>query len=188
MTTREFERTGREMLGLPFPPSIHPPSDEERKLRSHFGISFEICSKLWRRLDPTNKISQEATPKHLLWSLCFLCVNAAEFVGSTVVGASNRKHYREWSWLFIKAISELEEDLIRWDNRFLGWDGSTSSLVTVDGTDCRILEPSPYSPIWWSHKFNGAGVKYEVCVNIKTGNIVNISGLWPAGVKDDENF
>jgi hypothetical protein len=60
--------------------------------------------------------------------------------------------------------------------------------VTIDGTDCRIQEPVPYNSIWWSHKFNGPALKYELAVCIKTRDIVWLGGPWPAAVHDREVF
>jgi DDE superfamily endonuclease len=53
--------------------------------------------------------------------------------------------------------------------------------VTVDGTDCPIQEPSPFSPKWYSHKFKGPGLRYEVAVCIQTGWIVWVNGPYPCG-------
>jgi hypothetical protein len=61
-------------------------------------------------------------------------------------------------------------------------------LVTIDGTDCQIQEPVPYNSIWWSHKFNGPALKYELAVCIKTGDIIWLGGPWPAAVHDQEVF
>jgi hypothetical protein len=51
----------------------------------------------------------------------------------------------------------------------------------VDGTDFRIMEPSPFDPKRLSEKFNGPGVKYEVAVNIQNGWIVHTNGSYPCG-------
>ena len=56
--------------------------------------------------------------------------------------------------------------------------------VTVDGTDFRILEPSPFSKKWYSHKFRGPGLRYEVAVGIQSGHIVWTNGPFPAGTPD----
>ena len=53
--------------------------------------------------------------------------------------------------------------------------------VTIDGTDFRIKEPSPFDPGWYSHKFKGPGVRYEVGVCIATGWIVWLNGPYMAG-------
>ena len=68
-----------------------------------------------------------------------------------------------------------------WDNRKLNCDFGQVCLVTVDGTDFRILEPYPFNPKWYSHKFKGPGVRYEIAVCIKTGWIVWVNGPFPCG-------
>ena len=35
--------------------------------------------------------------------------------------------------------------------------------------------------MWWSHKFNGPGLRYEIGVCIQTGWIVWVNGPYPAG-------
>ena len=62
----------------------------------------------------------------------------------------------------------------------MGNNGSIC-LVTLDGTDCPIQEPSNFNKAWWSHKFNGPAVRYEVAVCIQTGWIVWVNGPYPAG-------
>lgn len=53
--------------------------------------------------------------------------------------------------------------------------------VSLDGTDFRINEPSPFSAKWFSHKFKAAGIRYEVGVSIGGGDIVWAFGGFPAG-------
>jgi hypothetical protein len=60
-------------------------------------------------------------------------------------------------------------------------DNGSRCRVSVDGTDFRIQEPSPFSPKWFSHKFKGAGLRYEVGICIQTGWIVWIHGPFPCG-------
>ena len=68
--------------------------------------------------------------------------------------------------------------------------------VTVDCTDCPINEPLPLTgarlklfgkkdPMWFSEKMNHAGVRYEVAVCIRTGEIVWVNGPFPCGEKND---
>ena len=54
-------------------------------------------------------------------------------------------------------------------------------MVSVDGTDCMIQKPSPFSSKWWSHKFNGHGVRYEVGLGIQNGDIVWVNGTFTCG-------
>ena len=53
--------------------------------------------------------------------------------------------------------------------------------MTTDGTDFEIYEPTPFDPMWYSHKFHGPGVRYEVGICIQTGWIVWINGPYPCG-------
>lgn len=61
-------------------------------------------------------------------------------------------------------------------------------LITIDGTDFLIYEPTPWSAKWFSHKLNHAGLRYEVGVCIQTGWIVWINGPYPAGDWPDLNI
>ena len=58
-------------------------------------------------------------------------------------------------------------------------------MVTVDGTDFRICEPFPFSPMWFSHKFKGPGLRYEVAVSIRGGDIVWTNGPYACGAWPD---
>lgn len=57
--------------------------------------------------------------------------------------------------------------------------------MTVDGTDFRIEEPKPFSSRWYSHKFKGPGLRYEIGVCIQTGWIVWVHGAFPCGRYND---
>jgi hypothetical protein len=48
-------------------------------------------------------------------------------------------------------------------------DDNIFSTITVDGTDFRLNEPTDFSTKWFSHKFKGPGVRYEVAISIKGG-------------------
>lgn len=53
--------------------------------------------------------------------------------------------------------------------------------VSLDGTDFRICEPTPFNQKWFSHKFHGPGIRYELGVSIGGGDIVWASGGFPCG-------
>lgn len=58
-------------------------------------------------------------------------------------------------------------------------------MMTVDGTDFRIEQPSPFSKRWYSHKFKAPGLRYEVAVSILGGDIVWTNGPFPCGAWPD---
>ena len=69
---------------------------------------------------------------------------------------------------------------IVWEDRLLG-DIGNDVLVTVDGTDFMIPQLTPFWTGWFSHKFKGPGLRYEVCLCILTGDIVLVHGPFPCG-------
>lgn len=54
-------------------------------------------------------------------------------------------------------------------------------FVSLDGVDFRIEEPKPFSPQWYSHTLNAAGLRYEIGLNIRVGHIVWAFGGLPCG-------
>lgn len=61
--------------------------------------------------------------------------------------------------------------------------------ISVDGIHCRIWEPRTLpSSGWYSKKFNGAGLSYEVGVAIWHNQIVWINGPFPCGQNDGMIF
>lgn len=58
-------------------------------------------------------------------------------------------------------------------------------MTSSDGVDFEIVEPWPYnrhiSKRWYSHKFKGPGIRYEIGLAIQTGDIVKIAGPYPCG-------
>lgn len=179
-----FEKIVIDMLGLSNSKSV----ENKRTIRSVFGISFQVMAELWRLLKPTKKIARGARPRHLLWAFIFLRVYGSEKQNCLLAKCKCRKTYRFWTWAFLEALANLDQKLIRFEKRFEGWDPTNAALITVDGTDCRIKEPSPFNPVWWSHKFNGPGVKYEIGICIATGDIVWVNGPFPAAFSDKQIF
>jgi len=78
--------------------------------------------------------------------------------------------------------------VIVFENRFKDWCGRTQCLICIDGTDVHIAEPASQSSVWWSHKFNGPGIRYEVALCIKTSEIVWFRGPFPCNFSDREIF
>lgn len=87
---------------------------------------------------------------------------------------------------FFVHISFWKPQII-WENR-LANDNGAAAKVSVDGTDFRTVEYSPFSPDRFSHKFKSAALRYEVAVAIKTGFIVHIKGPFRAGTWTDKKI
>ena len=75
-----------------------------------------------------------------------------------------------------------------WENQKRG-DIGNDCLTSVDGVDCRILgRKRPNGKInkaWYSHKFKGPGLRYEVAACILTSDIVWINGPYMPGDWND---
>ena len=80
---------------------------------------------------------------------------------------------------------------MRWSNRRNGCREGEIHTVTVDGTDCQIEEPKRedgekgIDPKWYSHKFKGAGLRYEIAVAAYASHIVWVNGPFPCGSFSD---
>jgi DDE superfamily endonuclease len=62
-------------------------------------------------------------------------------------------------------------------------------IITVDGIDCRINEPRKIpSTEWYSQKFNGPSVTYEIAIAIYENRIVWIRSPQRSGKGDLQNF
>ena len=61
--------------------------------------------------------------------------------------------------------------------------------MSVDCTDLEVVEPYPYCRVWskkwYSHKFKGPGVRYEIALCIYDGSIVWVNGPFPCGKYND---
>ena len=83
----------------------------------------------------------------------------------------------------MSALSNLQfsfHQQILWENRRRG-DTGERCLVTIDGVDFMIPEPTPWSSHWYSHKFNWPGLRYELAVAIKMVDIVAYNGPFECG-------
>jgi hypothetical protein len=182
-----------------------------RRFSGLFGCSPLICSKLWSLLQLDGYLNNLAAgkqhPRHLLWALLFLKQYNPEEVNSQMCHC-DEKTYRKWVWIVVKAIAELSCLVscrvpllcfctvilhtllvdchfsllqIKWSNRNQFHNPNGRCRVSVDGTDFEIREPQPFDRQWYSHKFKGPGVRYEVVVAIATGWIVRINGPFACG-------
>jgi hypothetical protein len=143
-----------------------------------------------------------ARPKHLLWALLLLKVYGTETLLSSFVGGVTEKTYRKWAWCFIDGIAKLESAVVSQLHPMQQFPPTIHShaclnfvttlyrfygkilndcLVSVDGTDFRIIEPKPFDKGWYSHKFHGPALRCEITLCIRTGDIVWVSGPFPAG-------
>lgn len=159
---------------------------DDATFRAFLGAPIAVITDIWNRIEAN--LDTGAMPKHLLWMLVFIKVYSTELVHCSIVGWIHPQTYRKWTWYMLEKVAELKHTVIKLDNRFDGWDGRAQCLISVDGTDCPVNEPWPWEKKWYSKKFNGPAVKYEVGVCIATGYIVWIKGPVVASVNDSTLF
>lgn len=75
-----------------------------RRFKSFFGVSSLVCSISWKMLEST--LPLEATPNHLLWSLCFLKQYTSEHTRHVLFQA-DEKTIRKWTWIFVDALANM---------------------------------------------------------------------------------
>ena len=162
----------------------------DRRFRACFGAPGSIVADIWNRIEARGPIQSGGEPKHLLWALVHLKVYSTVEIHCSIVGWPSAKTYSKWSWYFVKRIAELKDEIISLDNRFdgLGNEAHTNCFMSIDGTDCPVFEPYPFSKAMYSHKYNGPAVKYEVGVCLKTGWIVWINGPFIGSANDGTMF
>ncbi len=78
---------------------------QARRFRSLFGVAPAVCAATWNRLEL--KLPENAKPYHLLWAVLFLKAYASEAVHCAVTQI-DEKTFREWVWIFVTFISELQ--------------------------------------------------------------------------------
>ena len=62
-------------------------------------------------------------------------------------------------------------------------------VITVDGIDCSIFEPRRIpSTEWFSHKYNGPGLSYELAIAIHQQKLVWIRGPRRSGKYNDNTY
>ena len=77
---------------------------------------------------------------------------------------------------------------IRFQNRFIGWDGRQECTLHVDGKDFKTNQlnhlPFRLPKKWYTQKHNHFGVKYEIGSNIVTADICHYVGPVRAAIHD----
>ena len=122
---------------------------------------------------------------HLFWALFFL----KKYPKQDALESKLNKDavtLRKWIWTIIYGLQGLKAEYIRFPDYTK--QNTLTFIISVDGTDCPIHEPRPFSRTWFSQKFKGPGVKYEVAIDVLTGDCVWISGPHKASKSDIKIF
>lgn len=179
---------------------------EDRQFREFFGCGPAVTVKLWSLLMLHAMVPGSNVP-HMLWALMFMKMYSKETTLCALAGGIDAKTLREWTWPLISAIASLAPYVVStgavinrfklyinvltlclflcgqivWENRLKG-DTGNDCMTSVDCTDFRIPQ---YGRDFYSYKFNKSGLRYEVALCIKTGDIVWVNGPFAPGLYND---
>lgn len=90
-------------------------------------------------------------------------------------------------YVFVSNFTSITLKVI-WEDRKINAKPGQTCFTSIDGVDFEINEPAPFSPKWFSHKFNASGLRYEIGLCVWTGHIVWASGGYPCGDWPDLNI
>jgi hypothetical protein len=89
---------------------------EDRHFREFFGAGPLTVACLWNMMVDLDVLPPEGEIKHLLWTLYFLKVYPRQAAVCSMVGGStgaiDPKTLRKHMWPFIRAIADLETDVV----------------------------------------------------------------------------
>jgi hypothetical protein len=165
-----------------------------RRFVSHYGASPRVLSVIYADLQTTTIANARITGKHVNVRNYLIAMHSLKRYPTEderqAIFDISQKHGRETVWYYLEKIQALKAAKIRWpsDEECEGnlW------ILTVDGTHCWLEEPQ--HPEWsqdtsfYSHKFNKAGVNYELGILLWESRLVWMKGPTRAGSNDITNF
>ena len=153
-----------------------------RQFTAVYGVPPNIAAVAWNHMVQLDTYQgSNISLTDFLMVLHFLKIYSNETVLSNLFHTTEKTFRSKYK----KALSLLSSiPVICWENRNLVENSRHRAKVSIDGTDCRIFEPTPFDTKWYSHKHNGPGLRYEVGICIVSGHIVWVSGPHECGIPD----
>jgi len=152
---------------------------DQRTMVAFYGVGTTTMNDLWHKCERPAKTK----PEHLCWTLMYFKLYNPDDVMAVLCGCV-KNTLMKWVGKWTDALANFSQKVILWENRFRNAPDDVWCLVTVDGTDFKIREPSPFHKGWKSPKLEGSGIKYEVALSIYSGDIVWIYGPHKASKND----
>lgn len=180
------------------------------RFRTHYGANPEVYAALLTRLQETTdenarleintaadsqsgQLSLDQALKYFFMAIHFLACYPTEQEAEGIFQVCD-KTYRYWVWNIVEKIALLKDEVICWPHSWNNADNTedpnsqTIFIITVDGTHCRILEPThadfSENTQYFSHKFKSAAYDYEIAISIFEDKVVWAAGPYPAGTND----
>ena len=114
-TATDFLLAGKDIQNKAGRP-IGSAGTEDRHFREFFGAGPFVVSQLWNLLARHDLIPPEGELWHLLWTLHFLKAYPKQATVCSTVGGSagaiDPKTLRKYMWPLIRAVADLEPDVV----------------------------------------------------------------------------
>ena len=159
----------------------------------HFGASPATVAKIWEDLQTTSIDEARVPPSmlnmdHYLMALHHLKRYPTDLEREAIFDVDGMRG-RQRVWYYVGKIRQLKKEKIVWpaDNF-----GSDLWVISVDGVHFWIEEPQ--HPEWsqdreyYSHKYNKAGLCYELGISLSESKLVWMNGKFKAGRSDNSIF
>jgi hypothetical protein len=163
------------------------------RFRGHFGSNPNVIAEILEDLQTTeveeaHAPSEELNIHHFLMAMHHLKRYPTECEREAIFNISHMWG-RNSCWFYIEKVQALKAQKITWPEDNFGDD---IWAITVDGTHCWIQEPQ--HPTWsqdrkfYSHKYNKAGLNYELGISLWQSRLVWMKGPTKAGGNDLQVF
>lgn len=161
------------------------------RFKSYYGCRPSVCAALWEDLMITTvedaRLPEDSDPKHFL-----MCLHTLKRYPTDENREGpwnmNKDKARTIVWYYLERIQALKAEVIVWPENW----GDDIWIVSVDGTHCWIKEPT--HPDWsqdkeyYSHKYNKAGLCYELAISLSSSRLVWMNGPFKAARSDNKIF
>ena len=106
-----FKQKGLELIGAS--KKSRSLKVRDRRFKAAFGTSSMVIAILWQATkDSIAKVHPSVRDVHILWCFHFLKVYTTETVHAATLHAGDEKTLRKWVWIFLEAISNLQEEVV----------------------------------------------------------------------------
>lgn len=160
-----------------------------RRFLSYYGTQPRAVAFCWEKLRTTNIEAARRKPgddiKDLFVALFFFKNYPKEAVLMGTFGFADEKTARRKALLYRQRLSALKPEMIV----LPPVDPESPEIIwlIIDCTDCPIEEPQPWTSKWYSHKFEGPAIKYEIATSF-AGDVAWGSEPYRGGKGDREIF
>ena len=177
----------------------HESKTNNQRFKDHYGASCYVMADIWRDMQifsfdllpcPENPIihPKKLAIEYFLEAAHFLYRYKRECEREALFDKSP-KTLRTHCWYYLQRIQALKSHKIVFP---VSRQGDDVWLLSVDGTHCRINDPThpefSQDSKYFSHKWNHAALNYELGVSLFESKILWINGPFPAGTNDNKVF